>query len=42
MNFYKKRWIDARRYNKYFVSKNGGRLQQENNLHINGIAKPKE
>jgi hypothetical protein len=37
-----KRWIDARRNHRYFVSKNAEFLKQEINLHIKGIAKPNE
>jgi hypothetical protein len=37
-----KRWIDARRNQQYFVSKNTEWLEQEINLHIKVIAKPNE
>jgi hypothetical protein len=37
-----KRWIDARRNHQYFVSNNAECLEQEIDLRIKGIAKPKE
>jgi hypothetical protein len=37
-----KRWIDARRNQQYFVSKNAEWLEQEINLHIKVIANPNE
>jgi hypothetical protein len=37
-----KRWIDARRNLRYFVSNNAEFLEQEINLHIKGTAKPNE
>jgi hypothetical protein len=37
-----KRWIDARRNQQYFVSKNAEWLEQEISLHIKDITKPNE
>jgi hypothetical protein len=37
-----KSWIDVRRNQQYFVSKNAEWLEQEINLHIKVITKPKE
>jgi len=37
-----KRWIDARRNRRYFVSKKAEFLEQDSNLYIKGTAKPDE